>query len=279
MLFAVTGLHGCPVEAGDGHVGSVKDFLFDDQSWKVRWMVVDTGKWLPGRQVLIHPSAIAPLDLALPAKRVLPMMSMGDALVVSVRLNKQQIEASPEAREDEPVTKQMETEVYDHYGWDPSWGTTNFGASAIAAPLFEPLIFLEAPARQAADTESHRGEGDPHLRSVASVNGYHVHATDGDFGHVDNFLADDVNWDIRYLVVATRNWGPGKHVRLAQYAVKGIDWSEQRINQCHSRSGEIKPGLGPPGHGGPGRRATITPPFRLARLRLVARTGDGGEVV
>ena len=101
MLFAVTGLHGCPVEAGDGHVGSVKDFLFDDQSWKVRWMVVDTGDRLPGRQVLIHPSAIAPLDLGFPVKRVLPMMSMGDALVVSVRLNKQQIEASPEAREDQ----------------------------------------------------------------------------------------------------------------------------------------------------------------------------------
>ena len=75
---------------------------------------------------------------------------------MSIRLTKQQIEASPEAREDEPVTKQMETDLYDHYGWDPSWGATNFGASAIAAPLFEPLSFSEAAARQAADTESHR---------------------------------------------------------------------------------------------------------------------------
>ena len=230
MLFAITGLHGCSVEAGDGRVGSVKDFLFDDQSWKVRWMVVDTRNWLPGRQVLIHPSAIAPLDLALPVKRVLPMMSMGETLVVSVQLTKQQIEASPEAREDEPVTKQMETDLYDHYGWDPSWGATNFGASGIAAPLFEPLIFSEAAARQAADTERHRDEGDPHLRSVASVNGYHVHATDGDLGHVENFLADDVNWDIRYLVIATRDWWPGKHVQLAPFAVKDIDWSEHRIN-------------------------------------------------
>ena len=92
-------------------------------------------------------------------------------------------------------------------------GSNEFGASAIAAPLFEPLSFSEAAARQAADTESHRGEGDPHLQSVASINGYHVHATDGDLGHVENFLADEVNWDIRYLVIATRNWWPGKHVR------------------------------------------------------------------
>ena len=235
MLFAVTGLQGSPVEASDGHVGSVRDFLFDDQSWRIRWMVIDTGNWLPGCLVLVHPSAIAPLDLAPPVRRVLPMMSTSNTLVVCVRLTKQQIEASPEAREDEPVTKQMESELHDHYGWDPAWGTTYFGASDIAAPLLEPLVFSEAAARQAADTESHRGEGDPHLRSIASVNGYHVHATDGDLGCVEHFLADDVNWDIRYLVIATRNWWPGKHVQLAPYGVKGIDWSKHRINVNVSR--------------------------------------------
>ena len=75
MLFALNGLIGCPVAAADGDVGSVKDFLFDDQNWKVRWMVVDTGHWLPGRKVLIHPSAIAPLEV--PPKPALPMMSAG----------------------------------------------------------------------------------------------------------------------------------------------------------------------------------------------------------
>src|SRR5208337_5403123 len=177
-LFAVSGLRGCPVKAGDGHVGSVKDFLFDDRSWKVRWMVVDTVHWLPGRQALVHPSAIAPLDLALPAKRVLPMMTTGDTLVVSVRLTKEQIEASPDARQDEPVTKQMETDVYDHYGWDPAWGMSYFGPSDIAAQLLEPKILSETAARQ-ADMDSYRSEGDPHLRSFVSVNGYHVRATDG----------------------------------------------------------------------------------------------------
>ena len=111
MLFAVTGLEGCPVEASDGRVGKVKDFLFDDQSWKIRWMVVDIGHWLSGRQVLIHPSAIAPLDVSHPARRGLPMLTGPDMPVVSVQLAKQKIEASPEAREDEPVTKQMEARL------------------------------------------------------------------------------------------------------------------------------------------------------------------------
>ena len=230
MLFAITGLQRCPVEGIDGRVGTVKDFLFDDHSWKIRWMVVDTGYWLPGRRILIHPSVIVPLDLAEPADRVLPMMSWGETLAISVRLTKAQIEASPEAQEDQPVTKQMEAQLYDYYGWDPSWGTAYFGPNAIVTSPAGPPIFAAAAARQAAGMEAHPGDGDQHLRSVVAVNGYHVHATDGELGHVENFLADDANWDIRYLVIATRNWWPGKHVRLAPYAVKEIDWSEERIN-------------------------------------------------
>src|SRR5208283_1761833 len=114
MLLAIAGLNGCPVEASDGRIGAVKDFLFDDQSWKIRWMVADTGDWLPGRQVLIHPSAIATLEI--PPKPRLPMMSPGDSLEVSVNLTKQQIEASPEAREGDLVTKDMEALLYNYYG-------------------------------------------------------------------------------------------------------------------------------------------------------------------
>ena len=228
MLFAATGLLGCPVETSDGRVGAVKDFLFDDQSWKIRWMAVETGDWLSGRRILIHPSAIAPLDLARPASGRLPMMSMGDTLVIIVGLTKHEIEASPDLREDEPVTDQMQARLYDHYGWDPYWGDTFFGPDAID-PISKPIL-AETSERPAADMGADSGDGDPHLRSVVEVNGYHVHATDGDIGHVENFIASDINWGIRYLVIATHNWWPGKHVQLAPYAVEDIDWAERRIN-------------------------------------------------
>ena len=230
MLFAVTGLQGCPVEATDDPVGTVKDFWFDDQSWKVRWMVVDVGHWAPGRQVLIHPLSIAPLDLSQPSHRGLPMMRGPDTPVVSVRLTKQKVEASPDVREDEPVSEELEANLCDYYECDRSWGTSYFGPNAIATPLSPPPIFFQAPAaRETEDTERHSSERDPHLRSVRSVDGYHVHATDGDLGHVENFLADDGNWDIRYLVIATRDWWPGKHVKLSPYAVKKIDSAERHI--------------------------------------------------
>jgi hypothetical protein len=230
MLFAVSGLEGCAVKASDGRVGAVKDFLFDDRTWTIRWVAVGGGEFLPGRQVLIHPSAIAPLEA--PPKPRLPMMSAGEPLELSVNLTKQEIEAGPHLGEDQPVSRDMEALLYDYYGWDPYWGTTHFGAAVL--PNAEARIIDDA-ARGEAHAESPPVEGADHLQSVAEFKGYYVHAVDGDIGHVENLLADDAKWEIRYLVIATRNWWPGKVVQLSPYAVKDIDWFGEHVNMNVSR--------------------------------------------
>jgi hypothetical protein len=227
MLFAVSGLEGCRVKASDGDVGAVKDFLFDDETWTIRWMAIDTGHWLPGRQVFIHPSAIAPLTL--PPKPRLPMMSPGETLELTVNLTRAQIEAGPHSREDERVTREMEALLFDYYGWDPYWGATHFGGALL--PNAEARIVGDAVRREAELPV----DGVDHLHSVASFKGYYVHAVDGDIGHVENVLSEDTDWEIRYLVIATRNWWPGKIVQLAPYAVKDIDWFGERINMNVSR--------------------------------------------
>ena len=163
MLFAISGLKGVPVKASDGPVGTVKDFLFDDDTWRIRWMVVDTGTWLPGRNVLVHPSAIAPLDVGPPSSHGLRLMGARQ-LAMSVRLTKHQIEASPDLREDEPVSKQMESRVYDYYSWDPFWGTTNFGTTTTAPPQSAPPGSAASAEPKMADAKTHPGDGDPHLR-------------------------------------------------------------------------------------------------------------------
>jgi hypothetical protein len=229
MLFAVSGLLGSSVVASDGEVGAVKDFLFDDKTWKIRWMAVDASPWLPSRRVFIHPSAIAPL--ALPPKPKLPMMSPGDTLALTVNLTKDQIAAGPHAHEHDPVSRDMETLLYDYYAWDPFWGASHFGGAALPN---ESELVADA-AQRAADAETAPLDGADHLHSVAEFKGYIVHALDGDIGHVENVLADDANWEIRYLVIATRNWWPGKIVQLAPYAVKDIDWFAEHVNMNVSR--------------------------------------------
>jgi hypothetical protein len=211
MLIVVEALKGYDIEGTDGYLGTVSDFLFDDQNWSLRWMVVDTGSWLAQRKVLIQPSAIRK-----------PTYEGGRTLAVT--LTKAQIQDSPDIHSDEPVSHQIELNLYDYYGWSPLWGVGgSFGNNAIASPLSSPPLF------GGGDTATLPVVRDSHLRSVTVANGYHVHATDGMIGHVENFLIDDEKWAIRYLIVDTRNLWPGRHVLISPFAVVKTSWSEHEF--------------------------------------------------
>lgn len=215
MLRVKSALKGYTIEATNGKVGSVSDLLFDDLSWKIRWLVVDTGGWLGGRKVLIHPSAIDQPDDIL---RQLP-----------VKLMKEQLNNSPDILEDQPVSRQMEESLYGYYGWDPLWGGQCFAGGAIASPLVPPPLFGGTALREPAGVQADQEGQDPHLRSVAAVTGYRIRGTDGEIGHLKSFLVDDESWTIRYLVIDTSNWWFGDNVLLAPIAVTDIDWSSSQI--------------------------------------------------
>jgi sporulation protein YlmC with PRC-barrel domain len=215
MLEVGSALKGYAIEASDGRIGTVDDFLFDDRTWKIRWLVVDTGSWLTGRKVLIHPSAIGRADY--------------ERRQLSVSLTKSQVKGSPDLLQDQPVSQQMERSLYDYYGWDPYSGSSNFGMGLIEAPLSPSAYFAETALHENADIVLGLNDGDPHLRSVAAVTGYHIHASDGQIGHIENFLIDDATWDIRYLIIDMKNWWPGKHVLMSPYAVREISWSKHQV--------------------------------------------------
>ena len=77
------------------------------------------------------------------------------------------------------------------------------------------------PRARAALELGGKERDDPHLRSSRAVTGYHIQATDGDLGHVEDFIVDDHSWTIRYMVLDTTNWWPGKKVLVAP------DWIER----------------------------------------------------
>ena len=215
MLWNTTGLNGYSIKASDGEIGSVADFLFSDADWRIRWLVADTGNWLPGRRVLLHPSLFNAPDAQL---RQFP-----------VALTKKQIEASPHISMDQPVSRQMEDHLYDYYGWDPAWGESYSLAGAMTGALSEPVL---APFRAPGAMP-----GDPHLRSAVEVIGYHIHASDGDIGHVSDFLVGDQGWTIRYLKVETSNWWLGETVIIPPRTIRKIDWGERMATVDLTRSG------------------------------------------
>jgi hypothetical protein len=192
--------------------------------------VIDTGNWLSGRKVLVHPSAIGTPD------------HQGQHL--PVRLSKAQVEASPGIEQDRPVTMQMQSDLYGYYGWNPYWGSNFYGPVGLG--IGPGVIFDqggtypgEDGVQEAQALQMGGDDGDPHLRDMTALQGYHIRATDGTIGHVENFLLDDARWDIRYLIVDTRDWWPGAHVLIAPYAVKDIDWSDQEV-RLNVRRDQVK---------------------------------------
>lgn len=198
---------GYPLLAEDGEIGRCRDFLFDDADWVVRWLVADTGKWIPRAKVLLSPNFLGEPDW--PAKKL------------PVSLTKHEIEASPPSEEEQSVSRRHEEALADHYGISRWWVPTEPGPGSGAEPLDEAAV--EAASPEAED----EGAEDPHLRSLNEVEGYHVQATDGEVGHVEDLIADDEDWAIRYLVVDTRNWLPGRKVLVSPGWLRKLVWSDR----------------------------------------------------
>ena len=219
MLWNAASLKGYAIEATDGRLGTVSDFLFDDASWLVRWLVVDTGKWLSGRKVLLPPSALGHLD----QKRE----------QFSVRLTMREVKDSPDIDADRPVSRQMENHVYDYYGWNPYWTSGLYMGGYMGAYWgggMVPPLSQEARRREEHMISTQREDEDPHLRSIAAVTGYHIHALDGEIGHVEDLFVEDADWSIRYLLVDTKNWWPGKKVLISPRSAQTIDWQHKLVN-------------------------------------------------
>jgi hypothetical protein len=77
------------------------------------------------------------------------------------------------------------------------------------------------------------------LQSTQEVIGYYIQASDGDIGHVEDFIADDAAWTMRYIVIDTRNWWPGKKVLVAPQWVTAVNWGESQV-QVDLRCEDIK---------------------------------------
>lgn len=210
-----TKVRGLTIRAKEGDLGKVEDTLFDDVSWAIRYFVLSTGGWLSGRQVLISPAAVEGPDW--------------DNHSLHVNLTQQQIEKSPDISSDEPVSRQLEQRLHEHYGWPMYW-TPKAGVVMGATPpgAARPDLTPGIAARQ--DQETSNLPGDPHLRSMREVVGYHVQATDGEVGHVEDFVVDHERWLIRFLIIDTRNWLPGRKVLVAPDWLKAVDWAARHVH-------------------------------------------------
>jgi len=208
MLNKAKTLTGYKLDSRDGEIGVAKDFYFDDQHWAIRYLVADTGTWLMDRQVLISPYAL--LDVS------------HEEHHITVDLTKQQIEDSPSWESDKPFSRQFEDGYYGYYGWPTYYsGPYLWGVYPYIVRDRKDLI----KNTHGENTKTY----DHHLRSTHEVSGYYLHVADGEIGHIDDFLIDDQTWAIRYLIIDTQNWWPGKKVLIAPRWIERVSWSEAKV--------------------------------------------------
>ena len=210
MLKNINDIYGTKLAATDGNIGNVKDFYFDDVSWIIRYLIVDTGSWLPGRQVLLAPHAFDGFG--------------SDGQVLAVHLTKEQIENSPSIESHRPVTRQHEKDYYRHYSWPAYWNSTGlWGVGGL--PTLSP-----APEMNGTGKEEQESLDDVHLRSTRSITGYEIEATDGHFGTVAGFLVDHKSWAIADLIVETGHWYAGNQILISPRSVRSISYEGSKVS-------------------------------------------------
>lgn len=213
MLHKASDFKSMVLQATNGDIGRVKDLYFGDENWTVRYLVADTGKWLPGRKVLISPFAVQQVHT--------------DKVVIN--LTREQIENSPSIDEHKPVSRQFEIEYYRYYNWPYYWqGTAMWGPLPRPSTSYGQVTGPQGQTWPPLDTA--QTPTDPHLRSVNEVTGYYIQARDGELGHVEDFLVEDEVWGISYLVVDTRNWWPGKKVLISPEWTQSVDWHQSKVH-------------------------------------------------
>ena len=208
MQHTISSMVGYTIRATDGDLGKVDQFYFDDEAWTIRYVVVKTGNWLSGRKVLISPVAFGT-----------PESASG---TLSVKLTRAQVAGSPDIDTQRPIYRQQEVELHAHYQWPWRGG---YGGTFGAIPL--PLSVDEASSEPESSASDRRD--DPHLHATREVIGYHIHATDGKIGHVEDLIVDDENWAIRFIVAGTQNWLPGKQVILSPRWIKRVQWADSSV--------------------------------------------------
>jgi len=100
----VSGYH---IQAEDGEIGHVEDFIIDQETWAIRYLFVNTHNFWPGKKVLISPQWIGHVSWS--------------ERIVTINLSREVIRQSPEFTNESLLTRDFETSLYGHYNRKGYW--------------------------------------------------------------------------------------------------------------------------------------------------------------
>ena len=183
-------LKGFTLQAVDGEKGKVKNFLFDDERWVIRYLEADLGGFFSEKRILIPREHLS--------------KPIWEEKHFPVELTVKRIENSPDIAHDLPVSRKYEQELIQHYELKPYW-PANIAAYSGRESMFNPDNPFRTPKHIVGEEQV-----ETNLRSFSEVKGYYINALNETFGHIDDLIVDTDDWQITYLVIDTKNilpWG------------------------------------------------------------------------
>lgn len=203
-------LKGFSIETTDGTKGVIKDFLFDEDSWKIRYLEADFGNFFKDKRVL------------------LPVNVMKDPLwddqKIPISVSGEYMENSPSPLDKPTVSREYEKKLLDYYQFGAYWADEM--VTPTGSGMYYPARPIKVPVK-----EINENDLDTKLRSFKEVKGYHILATDGHLGHVEDLIADDADWQIIYVVIDTSNWRPwSKKVILLISWLKEVCYASKEVS-------------------------------------------------
>ncbi len=210
MLRSLKDIIKFKIIATDGEIGHVDDFYFDDMTFNIRYLVVETGNWFNENKVLLSPNSLNKPDF--------------EEKSLHVNITRELVQNSPSYDSAKPISRDHEENMANHYGWPLYW--TTIDSAMIGAVPPEIDLAKEAASSNKETTEN---KNEYNLRSAKEVIGYSIQAKDGEIGEIDDFIIDDEIWSIRYAVVDTGNFLSGKKVLIAIPWIGRIDWQSSSV--------------------------------------------------
>ncbi len=204
MLRSMKEFIGYELQNKDKAKGTVADFLFDDQSWKIKHIEADLGQFLPGQKVLLKPHHL--------------MQPEEESAQLKTRMSSQDLMNRPALKTDKPVSQQWENRISEIKTEDGGVGNEVYWLGK-PFPTHYDLEELKARAE----------EYDYHLRSFSEIKGYSVQSLDDDFGRIEDMIIDTETWEIKSIIVSTRTWVTGKQVMISPRKIVELDWVNQRV--------------------------------------------------
>lgn len=210
MYRSLKELNGYSIQAIDGDKGKVKNFLFDEETWIIRYLDIDLGNFFIEKRVLIPKEQLGTPEW--------------DNKHFPVKLSVKRIEDSPGLEHDLPVSRKYEAELAKHYEVVPYWPN-----DMLLYPNRESMFMSNQIIRIPKNMNKEKGV-DTSLRSFSEVRGYLIKSPDDSFGHIEDLIIDDLDWQIVYVILDTKNIVPwSRQVVLPIEFIKEISFPDREV--------------------------------------------------